>query len=555
MQLPRQQALVVRALSLALAALALLAAPAGAQTAVAPTATSIAGPLDGNATERVPNLEERPAGHRLTGRQALRIAERVPKVRRERAGYPRSYPNVFLKGRTRWQVSFYSRDTPAKEIAQVYVDDATGAVTEAWTGYQVPWTMARGYDGAFGRKVNSPWIWIPLSVLFVAAFFDRRRPFRVLHLDLLVMVGFGASLAFFNDARIDVSVPIIAPLLAYLLARMLCVGLRRGDDGLDRRPLPLLVPVTWLAVATVFLVGFRVGLNVTTSNVIDVGYAGVIGAQRLVDGDRIYGNFPKDNERGDTYGPVNYAVYVPFEQLLPWDGKWGDVPAAHGAAIAFDLAALALLFLVGRRVRGPGLGVALAFAWASYPFTIYSSNTNSNDALVPVMVLLALLVAERPARRGAMAALGGLTKLSTLALAPVLATYRARGVGDVVRYGVAFLVAAAIAMLPVWLAGPSLGEVYDRTLGYQATRDAPFSIWGLYDLDGLQKVWQGIAILLAVGLALVPRRRDLIGLAALCAAVLIAFQLGATYWFYLYLVWFAPLVWLALLGRYAAPAR
>ena len=77
--------------------------------------------------------------------------------------------------------------------------------------------MARGYPGAFGRKVNSPWVWIPLSILFVAPFVDPRRPLRLLHLDLLVLVGFGVSVAFFNDANLDVSVPLVAPLLAYLL--------------------------------------------------------------------------------------------------------------------------------------------------------------------------------------------------------------------------------------------------------------------------------------------------------------------------------------------------
>ena len=35
-----------------------------------------------------------------------------------------------------------------------------------------------------------------------------------------------------------------------------------------------------------------------------------------------------------------------------------------------------------------------------------------------------------------------------------------------------------------------------------------------------------------------PRRRDAAGLAALSAAVLIATQLGLTYWFYLYVAWF-----------------
>jgi hypothetical protein len=44
--------------------------------------------------------------------------------------------------------------------------------------------------------------------------------------------------------------------------------------------------------------------------------------------------------------------------------------------------------------------------------------------------------------------------------------------------------------------------------------------------------------------------------AALAAAVLIAAQIGADHWFYLYLVWFAPLVWLALLrAPAAAPTR
>ena len=36
----------------------------------------------------------------------------------------------------------------------------------------------------------------------------------------------------------------------------------------------------WLAVAVVFLMAFRIGLNVLNSNVIDVGYAGVIGADQ-----------------------------------------------------------------------------------------------------------------------------------------------------------------------------------------------------------------------------------------------------------------------------------
>ena len=107
-----------------------------------------------------------------------------------------------------------------------------------------------------------------------------------------------------------------------------------------------------------FVLGFRCGLNVVGSNVIDVGYASVIGADHFGSGQAVYGHFPLDNQRGDTYGPVLYYAYVPFEQLLPWRGGWDDLPAAHAAAVAFDLLTAAGLWLLGRRLRGPELGDA-----------------------------------------------------------------------------------------------------------------------------------------------------------------------------------------------------
>ncbi|WP_158276679.1 glycosyltransferase 87 family protein [Paraconexibacter algicola] len=507
-------------------------------------------------------LDRKPAGHRLDGYGAIDLAKAVPKVRAELRGRRDAYPGVYLKGPTRWQVGYYlpSRGgDPPKEIAQVTIDDRSARVVEAWTGDQVAWTMARGYPGAFGRKVNSPWVWIPLTVLFVVPFLQPRRWRRMVHLDLLVLVAFGVSVAYFNDAQIDVSVPLVYPLLVYLLLRMLWIGLRpaRAADPQDadparRRDVPLLVPATSLAVATIFLVGFRIGLNVTSSNVIDVGYAGVIGAQKLVDGDPLYGTFPKDNEHGDTYGPVVYAAYVPFEQVLPWSGRWDDLPAAHAASIAFDLAALVLLFLLGRRVRGPGLGIALAYGWAAYPFTLYAMNSGSNDSLVTALLLAALLAAG-PARRGAAAALGGLSKFATLALVPLFALHERRP-RPVVRFGLAFGACALLAMAPILLGGESLRTMVDRTLGFQADRESPFSIWGMYELGGLQRAWQLVAVGLALLLPLVRRRGDTVGLAACAAAIVLALQLGVTHWFYLYLVWVAPLVLLAGLGRELVPA-
>ena len=533
--------------SLAVLALALPPGAAAAATASRTLPGGLVRPAD---------PERPPPGWERSAREVVRLADALPVVRGERAKVPRSTREAFLSGGRRWQVSYYDeRGAQRREIAQVHVDDATGAVLEQWTGFRVAWTMARGYPGAFGRAASALWIWLPLSLLFVLPFVDRRRPRRGLHLDLAVLSAFSVAWALFNAGEVELSTPLVYPLLAYLLVRMLLVGLRRrGAEQSAREPLPLLVPTRWLVVALVLLVALRIGLNVTSSNVIDVGYAGVIGADRLLDGERLYGGFPHDNRHGDTYGPVTYAAYVPFRLALGWTGRWDDLPAAHAAALAFDLVSLALLFLLGRRLRGPRLGVALAYAWAAFPFTLLVANTNSNDALVAAGVLAALLAASSPPARGALIAVAGLTKFAPLALAPLFATHdRARGLP---AFALGFAAALALASAPVFLDGGGPGAFWDATLGFQAGRDTPFSVYGLWrGLDGLRLAVQVLAVLLALALALVPRRGDLVGLAALSAAVLIALQLGTTYWFFLYLAWFFPLVMVALLGRHGEPAR
>ncbi len=544
--------------------LALLGAGAGAGPASAQSragsgsgglTTGLPGtPVSPNALVRPPRLDVAPVGRRRIPSRVGAAADAVQKVRRERREWPGSTREIFLKGTDRWQVSYYARTPPGaprKEIAQVLIDDRSGRVVEAWTDYQVAWSMARGYPGAFGRIVNSPWVWIPLALAFVAPFL--RRPWGMLHLDLLVLSAFSASTAFFNAARIDVAVPLLYPLLAYLFGRMLWIGLRRGESAAAPRPLRLLVPVAWLAIAVIFLIGFRVALNVTSSNVIDVGYAGVIGADKIVDARPLYGAFPSDNAMGDTYGPVVYLAYVPFEQASSWSGRWDDLPAAHAAAIAFDLLACLLLFLIGRRVRGPDLGVLLAYAWASYPFTLYALMSNSNDTLVAALVLAAVWAAGSAPGRGAFVALAGLTKFAPLALAPLFATQDGWRPRALLGYVAGFGAATALAFAPL-LGDLDLRTFWDHTIAFQAQRGSPFSIWGLYDpdvawLNVAQRALQVAAVALAVALAFVPRRRDVVGLAACSAAILLALQLAVTHWFYLYIPWFFGLVMIAVLGR------
>ena len=75
----------------------------------------------------------------------------------------------------------------------------------------------------------------------------------------------------------DVSVPLVYPLLVYLLIRLALAGFR--PRARNERLMPY-ARTSWLVIGLVALMIFRVGLNVTNSNIMDVGLASVIGADR-----------------------------------------------------------------------------------------------------------------------------------------------------------------------------------------------------------------------------------------------------------------------------------
>ena len=131
-----------------------------------------------------------------------------------------------------------------------------------------------------------------------------------------------------------------------------------------------------------FGTGFRATeYNIRNSNVIDVGYSGVIGAERIVHGEWPYGHMPEEgtlkacgptdpegeireriqtngrcesaNPRGDTYGPVAYESYIPGYLALGWSGQVGRPTRSARDRIAFDLLCILGLALVGLRFGGP----------------------------------------------------------------------------------------------------------------------------------------------------------------------------------------------------------
>ena len=463
-----------------------------------------------------------------------------------------------------WEISYTKNGQP---VGLVFVDSKSPHVQEAWTGDQVVWPMARGYEGQFGHILNAPYVWIPLALIFFLGLFDLRRPGRLAHLDLLALLSFGISQVYFNDAEIGVSAPLVYIPLVYLFARMVWIGFKGRGTGL--RPT---VPIRWLVIALVFLCGFRVAVNIVDSGVIDVGYAGVIGADRIEHGQPIYGDhaFPDDNSRGDTYGPVNYAAYVPFDLIFPWtSGHWDQLPAAHAASIFFDLAAIVGLYFLGGQLRrgrrGRQLGVILAFSWAAYPFTDLVLQSNSNDALVGALLIWSLVAFSRLGWRAILLALATGAKFTPLFLFPLYAvgyrglTGRLDAAGSLRHrivswlevwhlprkaalrlyyFGVVF--ASVCALLLVYPAiDPGLSTTWARTIQSQLDRTSPFSIWGQVSwLQPLQTLLLVASVGFAAALALVPKRRSLVQICALSAAVIIATQITLEHWFYLYIVWF-----------------
>ena len=197
---------------------------------------------------------------------------------------------------------------------------------------------------------------------------------------------------------------------------------------------------------------------------------------------------------------------------------------------------------------------ALAYAWLAYPFTMYTLGSSFNDSLVALLIVCGLLVLASAPARGVASALAGLSKFGPLILAPLFAA----GHGDrrprtLIVFSLAFLATAALVTIPLLPEG-GFRELYDRSLGYQASRGSPFSVWGQApSLHNLQTVSKVFVLGLAALFFFVPKRRSTVQVAALAAALLIAVQVTANHWFYPYVVWFAPLVLVALFAQRRGP--
>jgi type IV secretory pathway TrbD component len=542
----------LRLITFLIAAFAILSAPAAAvaSSSVHPSPTLVNGiPINkalyiqqGSAMAEIHSLSSVPLGFSVSAGQAVRLAEHTQTMQAlHRRIHPlRVFPYVWRAVHPYWYVVFQYHN---KIVATANVSP-TGKVNGVWTGRQAAPPYAHG---GWSWSVTSAFIMVPAALLFMLAFFDPRHLRRMAHLDGIAVLAFLASYVLLADQHLYSAVWLAYPPLVYLLVRLLLIGFGRGASG--GRLAPLLSMKT-LLIGLPLILAARITLSLVGQQEIDVGYESVIGAFRILHHLPIYFNDPN---HGDTYGPIAYLAYVPFQLLFPWKQSLSGLHAADAAAIVFDLGTMVGLVLLGRRLRqgreGMRFGLVLAWAWAACPFTVIGLTVHTNDALVSMLTVFALLALTSPVLSGGLLGLAAAAKFSPAAMLPVLVSPRQRGVRGTALYLGSFAAVVGLAIFS-WLPPQGLGYFWHRTIGFQLHRYDVFSPWALYpSLHPLQTALEVAALLLLVAIAFVPRERSLPTMCALAGAVTIAVQLPATHWFYYYIMWFLPFALVAFVAR------
>jgi hypothetical protein len=531
--------LILALLSITAFALVLVPATASAATGLPPdTEPSLFPAHSGTAV---------PVGFTIDPNHAVAIAKTAPKMLAiHRTHHPLDIRPYVWVG-SHYEIYFYYH---GKVIADQIVG-RDGQLGQTFTGPLILGIYARGH---YGGIFDSPLVLVPFTLMFLLPILLLRRASWFDRIDLAAVLTFGISYALFDTLHLEAGVWMFYPPLLYLLARMLIRGARSRSvtGGIDCR-----LPTAVLAIGLLALIVARIDVTLHPYAVIDVGDASVIGAYKLLHGQSLY---YVSLGHGDTYGPIAYLAYAPFE--LIWPGGWPYLPAARAATITFDLLTIAGLIALGLRLRagrrrdGWRLGLLLAWLWAACPFSVLGMEKSTNDGLVALIVVLIMLTLSSPIKRGVLVGLGAASKFFPAILLPLVAVGRGDGDQQTVRKVLAGFVVAAGASIAVFLPPGGLKEFWDHTIGYQLTRTDIFSIWALHPaLAPIKVAIEAGAVILSVAVAFRPRGvRTPAQVAALAAAVIIAVQLPALHWFYLYIVWFLPLVLVAVLGIEAPAA-
>ncbi|HZU61068.1 MAG TPA: glycosyltransferase 87 family protein [Solirubrobacteraceae bacterium] len=455
--------------------------------------------------------------------------------------------------------------------------------------------VALRHDGSLAQSIDfkvlpvpyGDWIaFYPPLLLLLAGLFvlvTGVAPWRRLrNLDVAFALTLVAPVVLLQHRYVNASVLSALPGLLYLFGR--CATRALAGERAPAPSTPLLDVLTpeWdpgrrvrlLRILLVALVLAFLMVTVSSVDAVDVLYAVMEGATKLLGGVLPYGHMPGDILHGDTYPLLSYLVYVPLAWVSPVNSTWDSVDLGLALTVATVVAVAWVLFRAnsarprrapgirrrhGGRSRDPGqaeheaAGLRAAVAWLSFPPVLVIASSGTSDVVLAAMLVFALLLWRRPAASSAVLAAGAWFKLAPVALLPIrLAPLRGRCLAGAL--GAVALVTLVMGALLVGLGGLSGVTAMLHAMAYQFSRGSPQSIWSALGILPLQPVGEAATLALVAGavvrlwqepqLAEDPRR-----MAALSAAVLIALQLAANYWAFLYVVWVVPLLGLSLLAE------
>lgn len=492
-------------------------------------------------------------------RELRSVLDGYRKCRHLRADVHRS-PNG-----TNWAIDYYDGD---RIVIEAGVSGSTGALLFAnGTRYDC---HPAGQDGgtSFGGKVlANAVVWWALAAAFAILLIDPRRPGRWGSVDVVALLSLGVSHTLYVHRHLEASMVAAYPTLAYLAIRLSIRALkgasRSRSEGAPSivasiRP-SLLWPIAVLALS------IRAAVFVSQARFSDIGAAGVLGAERLLQGQLPYGHSVGNLAPIDVYGPATYVAYLPGVLLSRGVDRLTQLSPRHELMVAllpttlmFDLACVVLLAAAAHRWSTPIAAPVSVLAWALLPETTFALFANFNDQLVAALLLVSIVLVTRPVWRGAAVGVAVAAKfVPLLAIGPLIHASGRRGV----LRTIAGVIVAIVGGVVVIAARPDgFRRFWDAVVGFQLHREERLSelhardlptMWETAHLSLLQHGLQVAVLAFVVLLAVRPRPRSGPELAAAVAAVMFAVQLVAPHWWYNYLLWgIAPLLVVIVVDRF-----
>ncbi|MGH2958636.1 MAG: hypothetical protein ACRDKE_03465, partial [Solirubrobacterales bacterium] len=283
----------------------------------------------------------------------------------------------------------------------------------------------------------------------------------------------------------------------------------------------------------------------------DVSQASMSGATQILDGNMPYGNIMDGVVHGDTYPLFAYLLYAPAALIWPVHDLFDNLDGGLWVAAIALLAGAVAMFRAGRSVADEAFGLRHAAAWLLFPPILVAATAGSNDLPTAALIAWALATFAHAGRTS-----GWLSAAAWAKVAPVfvLPLWLARFRGAELKRALIPPVVLTIAMLALLLAlggADGLNKMI-AAIAFQSDRGAQLSFWVVTGAPALQIVVQAAGFALAAAGAVAVWRStslasSIVRVSALSAAVLLLFEIGASYWSYAYVPWVYPLIVVALL--------